>query len=147
MKNTHKKYVFINVSSQEDNKDISIDSLEIIFKNYQKLADIRKQGIATPFLDVIEIPEDFYEFLINQITVHKGVVEVSKSLVTYENLNAKVLCISKEELEKYYSVYFNNLNSLLDKMTNNMSDLTNQIIIMSTFNKMFIDSTKKGEDK
>ena len=138
MSTTFKKFVFITVSNAGDHNTPTLDSISDIFKSYARLSDIKKSGLSTPFIDVLEIPENFYEFLVNQITLNSGIVDMAKSLVTYEELNAKVLCCTREDLEKYLDTYYGNLKNLLEKLAKNMGDLSSQIILMDNFKKNFL---------
>lgn len=137
MTKTQKKYVFITFS-EDEKENISPETMETIFKSYARLANLKKKGLATPFVDILEIPEDLFNFLINQVTVSAGILEVAKNLLTFEELNAKVLCIPYPKLKDHITRYEGTLNGLLEKMTQHLGEVTTQLVILDKFKELFL---------
>jgi len=123
--NSYKKYVFTTT-----NEDISQQALETLFKSHLKIKDLKHKGLSVPHMEITEIPEDFYSFVVNQISVKKGVARLASSLLVFAELNAQILCLTKEELQDLVKIYSENLNTLLDKAALYLSDISNLVVAM-----------------
>lgn len=143
MSKTYKKYIFVTSNNSLSEEAISADSLETLFKSYTKLNDLQRKGIATPFVDILEIPEDFFDYLINSFTIKHGILYIAKSLVVFHNLNAKVLCLSREELKEALLSYEEVLQGLMEKTTQYLADISTQVVTVDKFKTMFLPEKKK----
>jgi hypothetical protein len=135
MSKTYKKYIFIN--SHKTIHEISEKALETLFKTTAKLDNITNKKLI-PLIDIVEIPDDFFEYLLNSISVKKGIASLAKSIVVFQNLNAKILCISKEELTAAVDAYEETLQGLMDKTTQYLSEISNQVVILDNFKNSFL---------
>lgn len=139
MPKSQKKYIFIKTSPYENNKEVSMESLGVILQNYKKLANIKLSGSSVPFTDIIEIPEDFYEFILNKLVLHKGITFIANNMISYNDLNATIICVEREDLREFFQAYYENLKTVLDKLVKNVKEVSDLIITMDTFKNKFIE--------
>ncbi len=121
--NSYKKYIFVTTC-----EDISQQALETLFRSHLKIKDLKQKGLSVPHMEITEIPEDFYTFIVNHISIRQGVAKLAQSLLVFPALNAQVLCVTKEEIQELVELYSETLKTLLDKAALYLSEVSNLVV-------------------
>ncbi len=136
-----KNYVFITPSNWGVEAEINHEDLISLFHAYKAVSSV--EGDPKPFVEVIEISEDFREAISNHMILEFGLTFVARHLVVIEEKKAYVLVMPMNMLEKYLTMYEKSLKTTQEKIIFNLNQITEQALQVSQFKAKYITPYKK----
>ncbi|MFA5071150.1 MAG: hypothetical protein WC511_02155 [Candidatus Pacearchaeota archaeon] len=132
MKN-YRNYLFITPENWDKNTPMGETNLKALFDTYKSISGLPE---AKPFVDVIEVPRDLKDYLVNRKMVEKGLLICTQQVIQYHEEKSTVVLVTAEEIKTAFSGFKKDLLKLQGDLVAKVNEISKAIVELQKFESM-----------